>query len=103
MDSWAESDISYPSQNAETPNKQEPSQEMQATGFVPTYIDTAGNLVIGDAITAQHMNFILCDLFRKYRALLQRVATVEGGGTPPSGKTVFVTESGDTLTTEQGK
>lgn len=77
MDSWAESDISYPSQNADTPNKQEPSQEMQATGFVPTYIDAAGNLVIGDAITAQHMNFILCDLFRKYKALEKRLKALE--------------------------
>ncbi|WP_233496393.1 phosphoglycolate phosphatase [Serratia marcescens] len=102
MDSWAESDIFYPSQNAETPNKQEPSQEMQATGFVPTYIDAAGNLVIGDAITAQHINFILCELFRRYRELQQRLAALEGGGTSPSNRTVLVTEFGEKLTTEQG-
>ncbi|WFZ22196.1 phosphoglycolate phosphatase [Citrobacter portucalensis] len=79
MDSWAENDISYPSLNADTPNKEEPPAEMQASGFVPTYMDKGGNLVIGDPLTAQHMNYLLCDLYRKYTAALARIETLEGG------------------------
>lgn len=79
MDSWAESDVSYPSLNADTPNKQEPPQEMQTSGLVPTYMDKAGNLVIGDALTAQHMNYLLWDLYRKYSAALLRIEQLEGG------------------------
>ena len=79
MDSWAESDISYPSLNADTPNKSETPAEMQAAGFAPTYMDKAGNLVIGDPLTAQHMNFLLCDLYRKYKDALARIAVLEGG------------------------
>lgn len=78
MDSWAENDVTYPSLNADTPNKAEPPEEMQATGFVPTYFDVAGNLVAGDALTAQHINFILNDLYRKYRAALAKIAELEG-------------------------
>lgn len=77
MDSWAESDITYPSQNADTPNKEEPPEEMQAAGFAPSYIDKGGNLIIGDPLTAQHMNFILCDIYQKYRDLLERVEALE--------------------------
>ncbi|KJO49455.1 phosphoglycolate phosphatase [Klebsiella aerogenes] len=77
MDSWAENDISYPSFNADTPNKDTPSAEMQASGFVPTYMDRGGNLVIGDPLTAQHVNYILCDLYRKYKAALARIETLE--------------------------
>ncbi|HEY3591913.1 MAG TPA: phosphoglycolate phosphatase [Buttiauxella sp.] len=79
MDSWADSDKSYPSLNADTPNKQEPSQEMQAAGFVPTYMDRGGNLVTGDPLTAQHMNYILWDLYGKYQAALARIEALEGG------------------------
>jgi hypothetical protein len=79
MDSWAESDVSYPSLNADTPNKAEPPEEMQVVGFVPTYMDRAGNIVVGDPLTAQHMNFMLCDLYRKYRAALARIAALEAG------------------------
>lgn len=78
MDSWAENDTTYPSLNADTPNKAEPPEEMQSVGFVPTYIDVAGNLVTGDALTAQHINFILNDLYRKYSAALARIAELEG-------------------------
>lgn len=78
MDSWAENDVAYPSLNADTPNKAEPPEEMQAVGFVPTYLDAAGNLVTGDALTAQHVNFILCDLYSKYRTALARIAELEG-------------------------
>ncbi|HIC8437252.1 TPA: phosphoglycolate phosphatase [Citrobacter braakii] len=74
MDSWANSDKTYAGQGgADIPNKQQPSQEKQATGFAPTYIDIQGNLVIGDGITAQEINFILHDLYAKYQALLVRV------------------------------
>ena len=79
MDSWAEDDVTYPSLNADTPNKQEPAQEMQASGFVPTYMDKGGNLVVGDALTAQHMNYLLCDLYRKYTAALARIQALESG------------------------
>lgn len=78
MDSWAATDKSYPSFNADTPNKQEPSPEMQAVGFVPTYMDKGGNLVVGDPLTAQHVNFILCDLYQKYAAALARIDELEG-------------------------
>lgn len=78
MDSWAEKDISYPSLNADTPNKSKPPEEMQASGFVPTYRDKAGNLVVGDPLTAQHINFLFCDLYRKYKAALARIAELEG-------------------------
>lgn len=80
MDSWAESDVSYPSQYADTPNKGAPPEEMQSVGWVPTYMDKAGNLVTGDALTAQHMNYILCDLYRKYKDALARIEALEGGG-----------------------
>lgn len=79
MDSWAASDTSYPSFNADTPNKQEPPTEMQATGFVPTYMDKGGNLVIGDPLTAQHINFMFYDLYQKYTAALARIDELEGG------------------------
>ncbi|CNH53532.1 hypothetical protein [Yersinia pekkanenii] len=79
MDSWAEDDVTYPSNNADVPNKTEPKQELQATGFAPTYIDSGGNLVIGDGVTAQHMNYIICDLYRKYRELRDRIQVLEGG------------------------
>lgn len=79
MDSWAESDITYPSLNADTPNKAEPPAEMQAAGFVPTYMDKGGNLVIGDPLTAQHVNYIFWDLYRKYKDALARIAALEGG------------------------
>lgn len=46
---------------------------MQATGFAPTYFDENGNLVFGDGVSAQTMNFILNDLYKKYRDLLARV------------------------------
>ncbi|BBR58922.1 phosphoglycolate phosphatase [Klebsiella sp. WP4-W18-ESBL-05] len=73
MDSWADTDKTYPGlDNAEIPNREEPSQELQATGFAPTYIDEQGNLVLGDGMTAQAMNFILHDLYAKYKALLAR-------------------------------
>ena len=77
MDSWAENDKLYPSKNGETPNKSEPLPEMQAAGFVPTYIDSGGNLVAGDGMTAQHFNYIFCDLYRKYRDILARVEALE--------------------------
>ncbi|HED1541881.1 TPA: phosphoglycolate phosphatase [Kluyvera cryocrescens] len=74
MDSWADTDKTYPGPGgAEIPNRQEPSPEKQATGFAPTYIDDQGNLVIGDGMTAQEVNFILHDLYSKYKALLARV------------------------------
>lgn len=73
MDSWADTDKTYPGQGgADIPNKQAPSQEKQATGFSPTYIDDQGNLVVGDGISAQEINFILNDLYTKYKALLAR-------------------------------
>ncbi|HEE9910236.1 TPA: phosphoglycolate phosphatase [Citrobacter braakii] len=73
MDSWANTDKTYPGQGgADIPNKQQPSQEKQATGFAPTYIDVQGNLVIGDGLTAQEINYILNDLYDKYKALLAR-------------------------------
>lgn len=76
MDSWADTDKTYSgSGGADIPNKQEPSQEKQATGFAPTYFDATGNLVFGDGITAQEINFILNDLYAKYKALLARVST----------------------------
>lgn len=46
---------------------------MQATGFAPTYFDVNGNLVFGDGISAQVMNYILNDLYKKYQELLARV------------------------------
>lgn len=74
MDSWANTDKIYLGKGgADIPNKQEPSQERQATGFSPTYFDVNGNLVFGDGITAQEMNFILNDLYAKYKTLLARV------------------------------
>lgn len=79
MDSWAATDTSYPSQYADTPNKAAPPDEMQAVGWVPTYIDAAGNLVTGDALTAQHINFILNDLYSKYSAALARIEQLQGG------------------------
>lgn len=100
MNSWAENNISYPSLNADTPNKEIPPEEMQASGFVPTYMDKGGNLVIGDPLTAQHMNFILYDLYQKYTAALARIEALENGGGTPTDSTIFVTESGDALTTE---
>lgn len=73
MDSWADTSKTYPGQGgADIPNKQEPSQEKQATGFAPTYIDAQGNLVIGDGVSAQELNYILHDLYAKYKALLVR-------------------------------
>ncbi|QFH71476.1 phosphoglycolate phosphatase [Enterobacter sp. E76] len=73
MDSWAATDKAYSGQGgADIPNKQEPSQEKQATGFAPTYFDAQGNLVFGDGISAQEMNYILNDLYAKYQALLVR-------------------------------
>ena len=35
--------------------------------------DENGNLVFGDGVSAQTMNFILNDLYKKYRDLLARV------------------------------
>lgn len=73
MDSWAATDKVYAGHGgADIPNKEEPSQEKQATGFAPTYFDAQGNLVFGDGISAQEMNFILNDLYAKYKALLER-------------------------------
>ena len=46
---------------------------MQSTGFAPTYFDANGNLVFGDGISAQVMNYILNDLYKKYQELLARV------------------------------
>lgn len=74
MDSWAETDKTYKGQGGtDIPNKQTPSEELQATGFAPTYFDESGNLVFGDGLSAQVMNFILNDLYKKYRDLLARV------------------------------
>lgn len=74
MDSWADTDKTYSGQGGtQIPNKQEPSQELQVTGFAPTYFDERGNLVFGDGISAQVMNFILNDLYKKYSDLLARV------------------------------
>lgn len=74
MDSWAATDATYTGpNNATIPGKEEPPAEMQATGFVPTYFDINGNIVFGDGLTAQHMNYILNDLYTKYTALLARV------------------------------
>lgn len=74
MDSWAATDVTYDGPNGATiPGKEEPLAEMQAVGFVPTYFDINGNVVFGDGLTAQHMNFILNDLYAKYTALLARV------------------------------
>lgn len=74
MDSWAATDVTYTGENNATiPNKAEPSTEMQASGFVPTYFDENGNLVFGDGVSAQHMNFILNDLYQQLAALQARL------------------------------
>ncbi len=76
MDSWANTDKTYLAQGgAQVPNKEAPSQELQATGFAPTYFDANGNLVFGDGISAQVMNYILNDLYQKYSALLVRAGS----------------------------
>lgn len=79
MDSWAASDTTYPSQNADTPNKEAPTDEMVAVGFAPTYLDKNGNLVVGDPLTAQHINYLFNDLYSKLSAAQARIAELEGG------------------------
>ena len=77
MDSWASTEKTYAGQGgADIPNKQEPSEEMQATGFAPTYFDVNGNLVFGDGISAQVMNYILNDLYKKYQELSQKTRLI---------------------------
>lgn len=80
MDSWAATDTTYPSKNADTPNKDVPTDEMIAVGFVPTYLDRNGNLVVGDALTAQHINYLFYDLYSKLAAAQKRIAELEGDG-----------------------
>ncbi|EHL2428951.1 hypothetical protein KDF27_002327 [Salmonella enterica] len=67
FDTWAESEIRYDGGEAPIPGKEAPLA-LVATGFAPTYQDASGALVLGDALTAQHFNWLVCDLFRKYRA-----------------------------------
>lgn len=74
MDSWAANDVNYTGVNSATiPNKAEPSTELQASGFVPTYFDANGNLVFGDGVSAQHMNYILNDLYQQIATLTARL------------------------------
>lgn len=42
-----------------------PSADQYSTGFVPTHVNAAGQQVSGDQLSANVLNFVLCDLFRK--------------------------------------
>lgn len=69
FDSWAETDVRYEGGEAPIPGKETPPAALVSTGFAPTYLDATGAVVLGDTLTAQHFNWLICDLFRKYRAL----------------------------------
>lgn len=42
-----------------------PSADQYNLGFIPTYLNATGELVEGDQLAANVLNFVLCDLFRK--------------------------------------
>lgn len=62
MDSFASKDIQYPDGQ---PNKVVVPAEIQESGFKPPVRASNGELILGDALSANHLNYILNDIYNK--------------------------------------
>lgn len=76
MDSFANVDVNYP--DGQT-NKTVVPAEIQARGFKPPVRTASGELVKGDNLAANHLNFILNDIYNKFSNA--RLVTESNGNT----------------------
>jgi len=65
MDSFASKDIQYPDGQ---PNKVVVPAEIQESGFKPPVRASNGELILGDALSANHLNYILNDLYNQLKS-----------------------------------
>ncbi|AEX65695.1 hypothetical protein DIBBI_gp27 [Xanthomonas phage vB_XveM_DIBBI] len=83
MDSFANVDVNYP--DGQT-NKTVVPAEIQARGFKPPIRTATGELEKGDNLAANHLNFILNDIYNKLKASGDSAITVvEAGGDTANG------------------
>ena len=74
IESFAASDIQYPDGQR---NKETPPDEVIANGFVPPVRAADGTIIAGNKLTANHLNYILNDLYAKNAELEARIAELE--------------------------
>lgn len=75
--SFADTDITY--SDGQT-NKLKPPDEIYTNGFKPPVRNSDGSVMKGDPLAANHLNYILNDLYAQITALEVRIAALE---TPP--------------------
>lgn len=74
IQSFADNNVQYPDLQ---PNKAALPDEIIANGFKPPIITQNGTVQYGDPLSAQHLNYLLNEIFNRLKNIEDRLSTLE--------------------------